>query len=38
MIKDNMGIAQSVERVVWDHEAVGSIPTSRIRVCRFDKS
>lgn len=25
-----MGIAQSAERVVWDHEAVGSIPTSRI--------
>ncbi len=26
----NMGIAQSAERVVWDHEAAGSIPASRI--------
>ena len=25
-----MGIAQSAERVVWDHEAAGSIPASRI--------
>lgn len=26
----SMGIAQLVERVVWDHEAAGSIPASRI--------
>lgn len=27
----SMGIAQLVERVVWDHEAAGSIPASRIK-------
>ena len=27
---ENMGIAQLVERMVWDYEAAGSIPASRI--------
>ncbi len=32
MINYNMGISQSAESVFWEHEAVGSIPTSRIRL------